>query len=524
MDIKNLKFSAEEIDKLLTKIRDIDGSNIETSGNIDLTIGRVETVSSAEEASASIVREGDSYKLNLSIPRGEKGLSGNSDLIPTFTIGTVTTGDTPQVNLTGDPPNYVINFVFPTSTGEGSGNTPSEIETKVTVLENTVFTLDNTVSTLQILNDLKINYSYIMATFDNTDMKLNILGSKDGIAFNVLYRNCYTPKLGNKTLRDPSIMYHNGYFYITYTVIDWGEGCVIGMAKSKDLENWEEMPQLTTDTRFTKVWAPAWFEDRGTTYIIVNCSEDGTNFKSYIFEYLEDSHQLNNMNLISIKGRNNVIDTHIYKYGQKYIITTKDETKKTTLIGFADNFIGEFDMAYSALTDNIVNREGGFLVALPNGCIRIYEEDYTTKKLYYRDSNTSLSFFSDEQLVTNNGNLKTSHPSILDLNNVGFTVTKNEATDILLQSVVYTKDNFNVLPNCLYYIENTRVATINSINTTFLKTGDRVYFASLTGSSGNITMNRDDVTFWTPYSSLTLEKDYIYQFVFFKGKLFMCKD
>ena len=209
MDIKNLRFSAEEIDRLLTKIRDIDGSDIGTSADIDLTIGRVETVDSAEEASASIVRNGDSYKLNLSIPRGEKGLSGDSDLIPTFTIGTITTEDTPQVNLKGDPPNYVMNFVFPTSTGEGSTDIPTEIETKVTTLENTVSTLDNTVSTLQILNDLKINYSYIMATFDNTDMKLNILGSKDGVEFNVLYRNCYCPKLGNKSLRDPSIMYHN---------------------------------------------------------------------------------------------------------------------------------------------------------------------------------------------------------------------------------------------------------------------------------------------------------------------------
>ena len=523
MDIKNLKFSAEEIDSLLNKIKNLDLSNIEANANIDLTIGQVETVENIENASASIVKNGDSYKLNLSIPKGEKGDKGSNGGTPSFSIGTVSTGSTPQVIMTGDFPNYILNFVFPTvinegsGSGEESGTISGEIETKITNLENTV-------STLQIINDLKINYSYIMATFDYEAMKLNILGSKDGIAFNVLYENCYTPKLGKKTLRDPSIIYHNGYFYITYTVIDWGEGNTIGMAKSKDLENWEELPQLVTSTTFTKVWAPAWFEDKGKLYIIVNGSTDGINFKSYIFEYLEDSHQLNNMNLISIKGRDNVIDTHIYKYGQKYIITTKDETKKTVLIGFADDFIGEFDMTYANLTDSIINREGSFLVALPNGCIRIYEEDYITKKLYFRDSNMSLSFFSDEQLVSNDDNLKTSHPSILDLNNIGFSVTKNEATAILLQNTVYTKDNFNVLPNCLYYIENVTVATINSINTVFLKTGDKVYFASLTGSSGGITMNRDNATFWTPYSSLTLEKDYIYQFVFFKNKLYLCKD
>ena len=53
MDIKNLKFSAEEIDSLLNKIKNLDLSNIEANANIDLTIGQVETVENIENASAS---------------------------------------------------------------------------------------------------------------------------------------------------------------------------------------------------------------------------------------------------------------------------------------------------------------------------------------------------------------------------------------------------------------------------------------------------------------------------------------
>ena len=60
MDIKNLKFSAEEIDSLLNKIKNLDLSNIEANANIDLTIGQVETVENIENASASIVKNGDS--------------------------------------------------------------------------------------------------------------------------------------------------------------------------------------------------------------------------------------------------------------------------------------------------------------------------------------------------------------------------------------------------------------------------------------------------------------------------------
>ena len=94
MDIKNLRFSAEEIDSLLAKIKNLDLSNIEASANIDLAIGQVETVDSTTEASASIVRDCDSYKLNLSIPKGEKGNRGNDGQPPTFSIGTVSTGST----------------------------------------------------------------------------------------------------------------------------------------------------------------------------------------------------------------------------------------------------------------------------------------------------------------------------------------------------------------------------------------------------------------------------------------------
>ena len=146
MDIKNLKFSAEEIDSLLNKIKNLDLSNIEANANIDLTIGQVETVENIENASASIVRNGDSYRLNLSIPKGEKGDKGSNGGTPSFSIGTVSTGSTPQVIMTGDFPNYILNFVFPTvinegsGSGEGSGTIPSEIENKVTNLENTVST------------------------------------------------------------------------------------------------------------------------------------------------------------------------------------------------------------------------------------------------------------------------------------------------------------------------------------------------------------------------------------------------
>ena len=46
---------------------------------------------------------------------GPEGPQGEAGATPTFTIGTVTAGETPEVTLTGAAPDYVLNFVLPTA-------------------------------------------------------------------------------------------------------------------------------------------------------------------------------------------------------------------------------------------------------------------------------------------------------------------------------------------------------------------------------------------------------------------------
>ena len=47
--------------------------------------------------------------------QGPAGPQGEAGVTPTFTIGTVTAGDTAAVTLTGTAPDYVLNFVLPTA-------------------------------------------------------------------------------------------------------------------------------------------------------------------------------------------------------------------------------------------------------------------------------------------------------------------------------------------------------------------------------------------------------------------------
>ncbi len=48
-------------------------------------------------------------------PAGPQGEQGEPGFTPTFTVGSVTAGDTPAVTITGAAPDYVLNFVLPTA-------------------------------------------------------------------------------------------------------------------------------------------------------------------------------------------------------------------------------------------------------------------------------------------------------------------------------------------------------------------------------------------------------------------------
>ena len=158
MDIKNLKFSAEEIDSLLNKIKNLDLSNIEANANIDLAIGEVETVENIENASASIVRNGDSYRLNLSIPKGGKGDKGSNGETPNFTIGTTTIGTRANVTITGEPPNYVLNFTLPSTNATVNGLTEEQ--------EQAIAKIDTIESDINSMKTSKID----TVSFDGTTM------------------------------------------------------------------------------------------------------------------------------------------------------------------------------------------------------------------------------------------------------------------------------------------------------------------------------------------------------------------
>lgn len=141
LTVKNLSFSAEEIDVLLNKINNLDLSNVEGVAPT-LKMGTVTTLKAGEPATASFTQVGDNgYVLNLGIPKGSDGVQGKDGDTPMFGIGTVTSGDSVSVTLTGEPPNYILNFTFPS---ENVGGMTEEQSQQLATNTSDITTLKNT--------------------------------------------------------------------------------------------------------------------------------------------------------------------------------------------------------------------------------------------------------------------------------------------------------------------------------------------------------------------------------------------
>lgn len=87
-----------------------------------LEIGTVETLPADKPATASITGESPAQKLNLGIPQGKQGATGNPGApgkdgqTPTIAVGTVTTLDPGQdatAEITGETPNLTLNLGIP---------------------------------------------------------------------------------------------------------------------------------------------------------------------------------------------------------------------------------------------------------------------------------------------------------------------------------------------------------------------------------------------------------------------------
>ena len=104
---KTLRYSADNINRLLEKINQLDLSDV-TGKAPNLFIGTVTTLPSGSNATATITPNGtDSYVINLGIPKGDNGEA------PTIRVGTITQGSTANVVIREVSGELLFDFTLP---------------------------------------------------------------------------------------------------------------------------------------------------------------------------------------------------------------------------------------------------------------------------------------------------------------------------------------------------------------------------------------------------------------------------
>ncbi|AVT34217.1 hypothetical protein C6361_06300 [Plantactinospora sp. BC1] len=222
--------------------------------------------------------------------------------------------------------------------------------------------------------------SYVYTTFKGdgaADQELWVYQSTNGTSFSVLADTNYRGPTG--VLRDPSIIRHNGRYYIAYTVQSWTTNSThFNVATSTDLTSWTHVASVASgiaNTRF--VWAPEFFVEGSTIRIIASVAQTTCSacFRPYVYT-------AQNSTLTSWSGPaqiwglgTNHIDTFVVKDGATYHAFVKDETSKyiehwTTTAGLTSGWVQR-----AALWT--AGHEGPSVLRMDDGTWRIYIDRYT---------------------------------------------------------------------------------------------------------------------------------------------------
>lgn len=281
-------------------------------------------------------------------------------------------------------------------------------------------------------------YRYLLFTFGGSDARpdnLVILGSNNLTTYDLVSgRGAYTCKKTHynatslsqdiNSMRDPAVIKIGIWYYITYTVIGWHNGSEIGMCRTTDFVNFEELNNLSlvgeNSESFTRVWAPSWYSEGFKTYITVGCEYNNV-FYMYVNEYDVITHNIVNVFKTNIPSN----DYHFYYSNNKYYALGNGN------LMYADRLLSKSYVTLRAGLhgDNIAVNEGDVAIQLDNGTYISYialkmENSVNTGIAFYYINDISNSSpqtateinITEKALVEQNLiGQKFTHPTIIDL-------------------------------------------------------------------------------------------------------------
>lgn len=185
------------------------------------------------------------------------------------------------------------------------------------------------------LTERAISAAYVFTAFTSTsESNLYVYTSSDAIDFDLLAGPTYTPATG--LIRDPSVIYREGVYYIAYTT-DW-TGTNFAIASSTDMKSWTLLTTVSTASSVItpdNTWAPEFFLDPndGSLNIVVSLSTGSYGpFLPYVYTATDDS--LKNwsgptvMSGVSNAGLGYIDTFPVYFNGEYHIFTKAESNNK----------------------------------------------------------------------------------------------------------------------------------------------------------------------------------------------------
>lgn len=236
---------------------------------------------------------------------------------------------------------------------------------------------------------------------------LRFLYSHDGYKWKAIDSTFLKPEIGDKVMRDPSIVKGpDGKFHLVWTLA-WKGNKGFGYSSSKDLIHWtteKQIEVMKNEPTTVNVWAPELFyDDVNQQYIIIWAStipnrfprgiEDEDNNHRMYYVTTKDFNSFSETKLFLDPGFS-VIDCVIVKRGtDDYVLVLKDNTRpnRNIKIAFAKSALGPYSKPSEAFTPNFT--EGPAVAKIGSEYV-VYYDQYR-EKIYGAMKTSDFKTFTD---------------------------------------------------------------------------------------------------------------------------------
>lgn len=267
-----------------------------------------------------------------------------------------------------------------------------------------------------IVRNTPDRYGYVFTTFYNNGagQKLYVYRSREGSKFTALANEpVYTPPTG--ILRDPSIIFWNGAWYVAYTVANFPDTSTkFGIARSTDLVNWTFLTEVDASgfPNVSATWAPEFVIDGTDLYVFVGLSSTGNSDSMQLHSFKAQNAALTSWGapqLISLTHNPfSAIDSSVIKVDGVWHMFYREKTsggvttmRRATSSG---SVLGPYTLQTAGNLTTLLGNgsEANSIVQLENGVYRLYYDVYSPGTgMFYVDS-TDLVNWSQPTAVTPN--------------------------------------------------------------------------------------------------------------------------